>query len=460
MVLTLQPTVKQDEAWQILEDKVTTDFLFGGGAGGGKSWLGCEWLITNCLRYPETRYFIARKTLKNLKKTTLRTFFKVARFHGLIAGVHYVYQEQAAVITFLQTGSTIDLLEVEFRPSDPNYDDLGSSEYTSGWLEEAQEIDFNAYDTLKTRIGRQHNSKYGIMGKLYITCNPAKNWMYLLFYKPWKKGDLPAGYRFLRSLIDDNPKNEPEYKSKLLNITDIARKQRLLDGTWEYDEEGVMIDFDAITDLFTNTLADAGDKYLVVDAARFGGDRIVFTFWRGLLCYKTVIKTMQATDRTEADIRDYAVIEQIAYSRILVDEDGIGGGIVDHLKGIKGFVANHRPFENPVTHEPENFDNLKSQCAYLLADKVNARLVAVTNDKEPERQQLIEELEQIKSRDGDKDGKRKIIPKDDVKRNIKRSPDYGDCFIMRMFFEIEKPKPGYVPPPTLGIVKKYPGMPG
>ena len=219
------------------------------------------------------------------------------------------------------------------------------------------------------------------------------------------------------------------------------------------------LDFDAITDLFTNTILESPRKYLVVDAARFGGDRISFTFWSGLHCYKTVLKSMQGTDKTEEDIRNFAIQEQIPYSQILVDEDGIGGGIVDHLKGIKGFTANHRPFENPVTKEAENFENLKTQCAYLLADNVNAHLIKVSNLDEVQKQGLIEELEQIRSRDSDKDGKRKIVPKDDVKKNIGRSPDHADCFIMRMFFELQKPV-SFIPAPTIGLIRPFPGMPG
>jgi hypothetical protein len=83
----------------------------------------------------------------------------------------------------------------------------------------------------------------------------------------------------------------------------------------------------------------------------------------------------------------------------------------------------------------------------------------VTNPNESEFQALIEELEQIRSKDGDKDGKRKIEPKDEVKKAIGRSPDNGDCFIMRMYFELAKPV-GFIPAPTTGLVKNYPGMPG
>ena len=72
---------------------------------------------------------------------------------------------------------------------------------------------------------------------------------------------------------------------------------------------------------------------------------------------------------------------------------------------------------------------------------------------------LIEELEQIKSREAGKDGKRKIEPKDKGERAIGRSPHYGDCFIMRMFFELQKPI-GFMPAPTTGLVKDFPGILG
>ena len=78
---------------------------------------------------------------------------------------------------------------------------------------------------------------------------------------------------------------------------------------------------------------------------------------------------------------------------------------------------------------------------------MNTHQIAVTNPNESEKQTLIEELEPVKSKDGDKDGKRKIQPKDEVKKVLGRSPDYRDTFIMRMYFELQKPI-GFVPRPT------------
>ena len=52
-------------------------------------------------------------------------------------------------------------------------------------------------------------------------------------------------------------------------------------------------------------------------------------------------------------------------------------------------------------------------------------------------EQIIQELEQVKQHNMDKDGKKAIIPKDKVKEAIGRSPDFSDALMMRMWFEFE-----------------------
>ena len=74
---------KQVEALKVLGDDETDQLVYGGAAGGGKSWLGCEWLMWNCLAYPETKWFIARHFLSQIKKSTIYTFIKVAKKHRI-----------------------------------------------------------------------------------------------------------------------------------------------------------------------------------------------------------------------------------------------------------------------------------------------------------------------------------------------------------------------------------------
>ena len=92
---------KQLECFRYLEDDITTEVLFGGGAGGSKTFTGCLWQISRRLRYPGTRSVIGRSKLKNLKATTLNTFFEVAQeYCGLTPDVDFRYNASDSTITF------------------------------------------------------------------------------------------------------------------------------------------------------------------------------------------------------------------------------------------------------------------------------------------------------------------------------------------------------------------------
>ena len=439
--LTINPSLKQNIAWFALFDKTTKNIIFGGAAGGGKSWMGCEWLLVQCLRHEDVKYFMAREKLKTIKQSTLLTFFKVAKAHGLKKDVHYFYHQQDSYIDF-PNGSRIDILELKYNPSDPLFEDLGSLEYTGGWIEEAGEIDTRAFDTIKTRIGRHMNDKYEIGPKLLITCNPKKNWLYTEFYKPWKEHRLPSDSVFIQALVDDNPFNESDYKAQLMSIKDDVKRQRLLEGNWEYDSDaGTLMDYDAITDLWSNTVEESKELFLVVDVARFGKDRTVFNFWKGYKLFKKEIYTSQGTDVTAQKIKEYAKEFKIPYSHIVADEDGVGGGIIDQCRGIKGFINNSTALPNFKTKneelEKQNFVNLKTQCTFLMAEKVNNHEIEIAIEDFQFQEDLAQELEVIKRKDIDNDGaKLALVSKDEIKQIIGHSPDLSDCFIMRMFFAL------------------------
>lgn len=444
MEITLKPTTKQHLAYQKLEDRETKYPVFGGGAGGGKTWLGCEWLLTNCLRFPGTKWFIGREELKRLMASTYVTWMKVCKHHK-IPNDMWSLNGQYNYIQFLN-GSRVDLLDVKMLPSDPLYERFGSLEYTGGWLEEAGEINFLAFDVLKTRVGRHLNKENDIPSKILITCNPKKNWLYQKVYKPFKEGLLAIEYAFIQSLYGDNEHTADEYGENLSQISDKATLERLKYGNWEYDDDpSALIRFDCITDLFTNTVTDSPLKYLVADIARYGSDKSVVTVYKGLKQYRKEERTKQGTVETAEWIKQIAIEEQVPYSQIIIDEDGVGGGVVDQMPGVKGFIANSTPFPNQETNKPDNYQNLKTQCAYKLADLVNTHQIAVETNDEKYKAMLTEELEQIKSKDIDSDGKRKVVSKDEIKEKIGRSPDYSDCLLMRMWFEFQPSYNGNLP---------------
>jgi hypothetical protein len=204
--------------------------------------------------------------------------------------------------------------------------------------------------------------------------------------------------------------------------------------------------YDAIMDIFTNTV-EIGLKYMSADIARFGKDKITIGIWDGWSCGPIVIKQKQSTVVTAEDIRNLSIQHHVAQSRIVVDEGGVGGGVIDMLgEGILSFTANASPFKqeekegSKKIYIPQNYANLKAQCAYLFAEKVNARIIRVNTEDVIIKQQIIQELEQIKRKDPDSDGKLDLVPKDVIKENIGRSPDLSDMLIMRMMFEVNTNK--------------------
>lgn len=429
---------KQEEVLELLTDNESEEILYGGAAGGAKSWTGCVWLLFMCLNYPGTRWFIGREELKRITESTLITFFKVAKEYGVDSDL-FKYNGQKNFIQFAN-GSRIDLLELKYLPRDPLYERFGSTEYTSGWIEEISETNFGAYDVLRTRIGRHFNDKYNILAKLFSTCNPKKNWLYNYFFKPFKNGELEKGIkRFVQAFVQDNPFIESGYIERLKRTKDKAKKERLLNGNWDYDDNPyALCSFDDISAIFENDhIEKTSNKYITADVARFGSDAARIGVWDDWDLIEVISFDISKTTEIQAAIDALRSKHQIAKHDCIADEDGVGGGVVDNC-GIKGFVNNARPFKEQVSDsskEIPNYENLQTQCLFGLADKINENQVNISADLSiEEREMIIEELGTIE-RDSSDLKKLKLTKKAKIKENIGRSPDWRDLMLMRKYFD-------------------------
>ncbi len=420
-------THTQEEAIEYLFDKTTTEVLFGGAAGGGKSWVGCSWLILMCLKYPKTRFLMGRSKLDSLKKTTLNTFFEVCETWGVKAGKHYNFNGGSNIITFFNK-SEILLKDLFLYPSDRNFDNLGSLEITGAFIDEANQITEKAKNIVASRL-RYKLDDYGLIPKMLMTCNPAKNWVYTQYYRPSKEGKQKPHRKFIQSLVDDNKYISRFYKTQLQTLDELS-KQRLLFGNWEYDaSKDNLIEYDAILNMF-NQKGVKGQKYISCDVARFGSDKTVIMLWEGLYLIKIKTLLKSAVNDVVEYIRLLQQEHKVNITNIIVDEDGVGGGVKDYLR-CKGFVNNARALKG------ENYQNLKTQCYYKLADLINKGQIGVNCEDINIKNQIIEECEQVRMKDADKDNKLQIMPKELVKGIIGRSPDFADALAMRMFYEID-----------------------
>lgn len=437
-------TEKQAEVWGYLTDTVTTDILFGGGAGGAKSFTGCAWIISMCGKYPGTRWVIGRKKLKSLKETTLQTFFFVCRLWGIVNERDYVFNAQDNIIRF-SNGSEVLLKDLFAYPADPNFDSLGSLEITGAFIDEANQLVYKAVEVLRSRI-RYRLDEYGLIPKLLMTCNPAKNWVYMEYYKPAKDGVLEVWRKFVQSLAKDNPFLSRHYLEQLSHIKDKNLRERLEKGNWEYDDDpAAMFAFDSIADLFTTKTGASGDRFISGDISRKGNDNMPIGYWEGMQLKEIHVLPYEIRSDTVKSaqwIKDLADKKSVRRSHIVLDEDGVGGGVVDQIPGCLGFVNNSSPIQPEELEWDEdrqrvNYSNLKSQCYFLLAQLAENGGVGIDDIPDDIRNAIAEELGAIKQKDFDKDGKLAVIGKDEIKEAIGRSPDYADMIMMRMLFELK-----------------------
>ncbi len=389
------------------------------------------------MRYPGTRWLLGRSVLKTLKQTTLLTLFEVLTAWGLKAGGDYIYNEQRGEVAFAN-GSVIVLKDLAHQPSDPNYDSLGSSEYTGAFIDEASQVANKAKEVVGSRI-RFKLDAYGLVPKLLLTCNPSKGWLYAEFYRPAREGNLASWRAFVPALPTDNPHLSPHYLESLRRLTDRTLRERLLLGNWDYDDDPTaLFTHEAILDLFTNKVPTSTDLFITCDAARLGRDLCLIVVWRGMEAIHVTTYERSRTTEVEAEIERLRGTYGIRLSNVLVDETGVGGGIVDHL-GCRGFVGGSSAIQDPFTRDGYrlNYQNLRVQCYYALAEAVRQGSIAVPCVS-PEQQELIlADLAQIKGKDLDKDGKVKLVDKDEMKEHLGRSPDWGDVISMRMYFELQ-----------------------
>ena len=441
MEATINLLPKQTDAWELIfENQEVTEIGYGGAAGGGKTILGSDMAIVISEMYPGARGVIGRKELKNLKRTTMVTLFGELARMGYKTGKDYNYNDQTSALKFTN-GSEIIFMDMSHSPQDPEYTRFGGLEITWAWIDESNEVPEKAKSILKTRVGRKNKLGETIIKNIWLeTFNPNKGHVYNDYYKPWKDNTLPSYRAFVRALPGDNPHLPKAYLDNLAR-SDKATKERLLFGNFDYDDDPTsLFNLDACYDLYTNTIKEDKTRYITADIARYGKDKIVIGVWEGLNLIKIETYKQIGLDETAQQIKTLAQTFQVPFSQIIADEDGVGGGVIDILRGIKGFMGGTSPMEawNHMLNKMDraNFKNLRHQCYFKLSDVVNKHEMKITD--ETGKGELIEELGVMKRKSEIAEGKLEIIPKDDIKILLGRSPDYADMLMMRMYFEFKK----------------------
>ena len=274
-------------------------------------------------------------------------------------------------------------------------------------------------------------------------------------------------YRSFHFTTADNPYIPREEIAKAKKELDLDTYRQEFEAEY-LDNAGSLFHYDALVDVFTNTIVKRNEKYLIVDIADDGSDKTSFSFWEDIEEYRREEFERLNTEGIIAKIREYASQDKIPYSHIAVDAIGVGAGVASSslLDGIIGYKSSFQPIKtdqsivhlpnvsyvskNPLGTLTSDYKNLRNQCIFTLADLANTHKIAskVTGRQ---KEVIIEELSNYQDVSSG-DGKRQATAKEDLKAIIGRSPDSSDTWIMRMYFVIkERMLPDQSPERTLII---------
>jgi PBSX family phage terminase large subunit len=420
----MQYHAKQIEALEQLSiDNDCRQLLYGGSAGSGKSFLGCDWQIKRRLKYPGTRGLIGRSELKKLRLSTMATFFELCSMYGLNPDKHWTYNGQDHVVKFYN-GSQIILMDLADLPSDPEFQRFGSIELTDAFVDEAGEVSQKCIDILSSRL------RYKLINdkpKLLMTCNPHKGWLYNEFFDAQRNGTIRKDRRFIQALPTDNPHVSEVYLESLQMLPIIDRK-RLLEGDWDYDETKDRIyEYDDLLRCFRMPSTISQDKFITADIARMGNDRTVIVLWNGLHAEKFIVLKHKPINEVVDTIRQLSESNGVRLSNVLCDEDGIGGGVVDFMK-CKGFLNGSKAVR-------DNYMNLKADCYFKLGELITTNAITFESTH---KDTIVKELEMIRREKIDSDGKLRVTNKETLQKKYGISPDFADAIMMRAFYELKK----------------------
>ncbi len=264
MELSYTVTKKQKE----FIDASSTEVLFGGAAGGGKSHGQLIDALLFALKFPRSKQLILRRTYPELEKSLIRSALSLypRELFTLNASSHVGKFKNGSIIDFGYCAAEFDVYQYQ------------SAEYDVIRFDELTHFSESQYIYLLSRV----RGANGYPKQIKSTTNPGgtgHTWVKKRFIDPIAAGSIFTAENgttrvFIPSLLDDNKflaEGDPAYRERLLALPERERKA-LLYGDWNIFDGQYFNEFDTrihVTE--PHEIPSGWRKYRTID---YGLDRL------------------------------------------------------------------------------------------------------------------------------------------------------------------------------------------
>ncbi|MEB2843800.1 phage terminase large subunit [Endobacterium cereale] len=286
------------------------------------------------------------------------------------------------------------------------------------FADESSNIDDEVFEGALLNIMNDPNPK------LVLISNPSKASGF--FYRTWMDDQITDLWVKIHGSMMDSPSYNPEtYEQIIKNYGGVTTRayRTLVLGEFPLSDVDGLISREHIETAVANECVPADNIPVIwgLDPAGAGADSSVlcirhdnkilgFHEWRGLEPTQLSYKVRDLFEKTPKPMRP-AVIS--------VDATGLGNGVASNLKDF-GLPVHSAIFAGTPTRHPERYSRIRDQLWWEMREWIHSENVQI-----PNHPQLIEEL--ATPTYDDSTGKIKIEDKKQIKKRLRRSPDFADA---------------------------------
>lgn len=441
--LTKRYDPRTNKRQMLFHEAPETYKLFGGAMGGGKTGALINEGNQLNLDYPGNFGLLIRKTWPSFRDTVLpqvEKFIDVKLIADWNRSEKYIIYKNLSRIRYGGMGD---------KPDD--WEKWMSGEY--GWIaiDQAEQFTELEFRMLATRL---RLNLPGIRYFFLLSCNPNVGWIKEIFIE-----QVPEDYIFIPSLPSDNLANLPAgYIKRMKNVLTPKQQKALLEGNWDAvgDPDNVYA-YGDVRKAMRRKARGTLPVDLGVDVARGGDDESIIVLREGLRVRVHNRAQGHDTMRTAGECwhccQDKVIPkwkDRLDRISIKVDADGVGGGVVDRLKeqrrdkeelytamvleslspeGKKELEKAEYRLRIKVVEihgsgkpkDPVHFKNLRAEIHWGLRELLED--LDLPNDREVSSQMMALKYKTNSA------GQIVIIPKEEIKKKLGRSPDLAEAII-------------------------------